>query len=63
MNKKQKKVFKRIIICIVLLTALQILLHFVEVPVLLQFALYMIPYIVIGGDILKKAFHGITHGR
>ena len=63
MNKKQKKVFKRIIISIVLLIALQILLHFVEVPVLLQFALYMIPYIVIGGDILKKAFHGITHGQ
>ena len=63
MNKKQKKVLKRIIISIVLLVALQILLHFTEVPVLLQFALYMIPYIVIGGDILKKAFHGITHGQ
>ena len=63
MNKKQKKVFKRIIVSIVLLIALQILLHFAEVPVLLQFALYMIPYIVIGGDILKKAFHGITHGQ
>ncbi|MBO4608784.1 MAG: cadmium-translocating P-type ATPase [Lachnospiraceae bacterium] len=63
MNKKQKKVFNRIIISIILLIALQILLHFVEVPVLLQFALYMIPYIVIGGDILKKAFHGITHGQ
>ena len=63
MNKKQKKVFNRIIISIVLLIGLQILLHFTEVPVLLQFALYMIPYIVIGGDILKKAFHGITHGQ
>ncbi len=63
MNKKQKKVFKRIIISIVLLIALQILLHFTEVPVLLEFSLYMIPYIIIGGDILKKAFHGITHGQ
>ncbi len=63
MNKKQKKVFKRIIISIVLLIALQVLLHFTEVPVLLEFALYMIPYIIIGGDILKKAFHGITHGQ
>ena len=63
MNKKQKKVFNRIIISIILLIALQILLHFAEVPILLQFALYMIPYIVIGGDILKKAFHGITHGQ
>ena len=63
MNKKQKKVFNRIIISIVLLIVLQVLLHFADVPVLLQFALYMIPYIVIGGDILKKAFHGITHGQ
>lgn len=63
MNKKQKKVFKRIIISIVLLIALQILLHFTEVPVLLEFSLHMIPYIIIGGDILKKAFHGITHGQ
>ncbi len=61
MNKKQKKVLYRIIISSVLLIALQILLHFVEIPVIVQFVLYMVPYIVIGGDILKKAFHGITH--
>ena len=61
MNKKQKKVLYRIIISSVLLAVLQILLHFVEVPILVQFVLYMVPYIVIGGDILKKAFHGITH--
>ena len=61
MNKKQKKVLYRIIIASVLLAVLQLLLHFVEIPVLVQFVLYMVPYIVIGGDILKKAFHGITH--
>lgn len=61
MNKKQKKVLYRIIISTVLLITLQILLHFVELPVIVQFVLYMVPYIVIGGDILKKAFHGITH--
>ena len=61
MNKKQKKVLYRIIVSSVLLIVLQILLHFVELPVLVQFVLYMVPYIVIGGDILKKAFHGITH--
>ena len=61
MNKKQKKVLYRIIIASVLLAVLQLLLHFVEVPVPVQFVLYMVPYIVIGGDILKKAFHGITH--
>lgn len=63
MNKKQKKVLYRIIIASVLLAVLQLLLHFVEVPVLVQFVLYMVPYIVIGGDILKKAFHGITHNQ
>ncbi len=61
MNKKQKKVLYRIIVSSVLLIVLQILLHFVELPVIVQFVLYMVPYIVIGGDILKKAFHGITH--
>ena len=61
MNKKQKKVLYRIIISTVLLIVLQILLHFTEIPVIVQFVLYMVPYIIIGGDILKKAFHGITH--
>lgn len=45
----------------VLLIVLQILLHFTEIPVIVQFVLYMVPYIIIGGDILGKAFHGITH--
>lgn len=61
MNKKQKKVLYRIIISMVLLIVLQILLHFTEIPVIVQFVLYMVPYIIIGGDILGKAFHGITH--
>lgn len=61
MNKKQKKVLYRIIISTVLLIVLQILLHFTKIPVIVQFVLYMVPYIIIGGDILKKAFHGITH--
>lgn len=61
MNKKQKKVLYRIIISTVLLIVLQILLHFTEIPVIVQFVLYMVPYIIIGGDILGKAFHGITH--
>ena len=61
MNKKQKKVLYRIIISTVLLIVLQILLHFTEIPVIVQFVLYMVPDIIIGGDILGKAFHGITH--
>ena len=63
MNKKQKKVLYRIIACIVLLAALQVITHFIDLPLWAEFALYMIPYLVIGYDILKKAFHGITHGQ
>ena len=57
MNKKQKKVLIRIIIAIVLI----VILSFVPVEGWLQFALYMIPYLVIGYDILKKAIKGIMN--
>ena len=57
MNKKQKKVLIRIIAAIVLLIALA----FVPAEGWLQFALYMIPYLVIGYDILKKAVKGILN--
>ena len=57
MNKKQKKVLIRIIAAVVLLIALA----FVPSEGWLQFALYMIPYLVIGYDILKKAVKGILN--
>lgn len=57
MNKKQKKVLTRIIIAFVLL----VLLRFLPVDGFLRMALYMIPYLVIGYDILKKAFKGIMN--
>ena len=57
MNKKQKKVLTRIIIVFVLL----VLLRFLPVDGFLRMALYMIPYLVIGYDILKKAFKGIRN--
>lgn len=61
MNKKQKKVLVRIIIAAVLMVAL----HFVEdyVSGVVKIALYMIPYLVIGYDILKKAWKGIRNGQ
>ena len=59
MTKKQKKVLYRIIIAAVLMVAL----HFVPVEGYLRFGLYLIPYIVIGYDILKKAALGIIHGE
>ncbi len=51
MNKKQKKVFIRIITSIVLI----IILSLCPADGYVQFALFMIPYLVIGYDILKKA--------
>ena len=51
MNKKQKKVLTRIIIAFVLL----VLLRFLPVDGFLRMALYMIPYLVIGYDILSYA--------
>ena len=57
MNKKQKKVLIRIIAAVVLLIALA----FVPAEGWLQFALYMLPYLVIGYDILKKAVTGILN--
>ena len=57
MNKKQKKMLTRIIIAAVLM----ILLHFVPVNGIPQFLLYLIPYGIIGYDILKKAWKGILN--
>ena len=57
MNKKQKKMFIRIIIS----TALIIILSLLPVEGYVQFALFMIPYLVIGYDILKKARKGILN--
>lgn len=55
MNKKQKKMLWRIIVSAVLMVAL----HFVPVTGLVRFALYMLPYFIVGYDILWKAVLGI----
>lgn len=57
MNKKQKKVFTRIIVAAVLMVALSLL----PVDGWLKFVLFMIPYLVIGHDILLKAWKGILN--
>nr|WP_308647849.1 heavy metal translocating P-type ATPase [uncultured Agathobacter sp.] len=57
MNKKQKKMLVRIIIA----AALMIILHFVPVKGVIRFLLYLIPYFVIGYDILRKAIKGIMN--
>ena len=57
MNKKQKKMLARIIVAFVLLVAL----HFVAVEGALRFCCYMVPYLVVGYDILLKAVKGIKN--
>lgn len=61
MNKKQKKVLIRIIVSAVLVAAVWILGEFVELSPWLSLVLYLIPYLVIGFDILKKAGRGIVN--
>ena len=57
MNKKQKKMLTRIIIAAVLIVVFSLL----PVEGYLRFGLFMIPYVVIGYDILQKAFKGILN--
>lgn len=57
MNKKQKKMLIRIIIAAVLM----IILEFVPIDGIARFLLYMVPYLVVGYDILRKAGKGILN--
>ena len=57
MSKKQKKMLARILIA----AALMIGLHFVPVEGMARFILYLVPYLVIGYDILLKAFKGVKN--
>lgn len=57
MNKKQKKMLVRILVAFVLLVGL----HFVPVEGALRFVCYMVPYLVVGYDILIKAAKGVKN--
>ena len=59
MTKKQKKILTRIIIATVLVG----ILYFLPIEGYLRAGLYMIPYLVIGYDILIKAVKGIFYGE
>ncbi len=59
MNKKQKKMLIRIIIAAVLL----IVLHFIPITGIPRFICYLAVYLIIGYDIVKKAFKGIKNGQ
>lgn len=59
MNKKQKKILVRIIIAAVML----VVLFFIPVTGILRFLLYLSVYLIIGYDVLLKAFRGILNRR
>ncbi|MBE6991220.1 MAG: cadmium-translocating P-type ATPase [Ruminococcaceae bacterium] len=59
MSKKQKKLLIRIVVAACLI----LLLEFVKTQGTVRFILYLIPYLVIGYDILKKAAKGIMNGQ
>ena len=58
MNKKQKKNLQRIIIALILVLILKLLPQF---PTPVELALYCIPYLVVGWDVLRKALLGIKN--
>ena len=67
MNKKQKKVLKRIITSFIIL----IVLHFIygdrelltDTDKLIKLAAYLVPYFIVGYDVLKKALHGMKNRK
>ncbi|MBR2775442.1 MAG: cadmium-translocating P-type ATPase [Selenomonadaceae bacterium] len=59
MNAKQRRNLIRIIIA----AALLIGLNFVDVSGVARFVLYLVPYLVVGYDIVLKAFHGLKNRR
>ena len=61
MTKKQKKVLYRIIISFALVLVLVLLEKLVSIPEWVLFILFLVPYLVIGHDILKKAWKGIKN--
>lgn len=64
MSRKQKKMLLRIIVTAVLFAGLFVFEKFVPITSrILRLAVYMVPYLVISYDILKKAFKGIIKGQ
>ena len=63
MTKKQKKTLKRIIISAVLYLAIILASKLVAIPWYLELVLFLVPYFIIGHDVLRKAVLGIVHGE
>ena len=63
MTKKHKKALKRIIISVVLYLAIILASKLVAIPWYLELVLFLVPYFIIGHDVLRKAVLGIVHGE
>lgn len=63
MTKKQKKTLRRIVLAAVLTLCAALLLHFAALPWYGQLLVWLIPYLVIGCDVLRKAVLGIKNGE
>ncbi len=66
MTKKQKKVRNRIIIVLCMFAVLMVLEKtgiLSPIPWFVQFAIFLVPYIIIGYDVIRKAFINISHGQ
>ncbi len=59
MNKKQKKVLYRILLSLVFMIGIMILTSYVSLNLYIEVIFYLIPYFIIGYDILRKAIKGI----
>lgn len=59
MNKKQKKVLYRILLSLGFMIGIMILTSYVSLNIYVEVVLYLIPYLIIGYDILRKAIKGI----
>ena len=63
MNKKQKSSLTRCIIAFILVVALSIIFHFVKLPWWCELAGYLVPYFVVGYDVLLRAVKNIRNGQ
>ena len=63
MTKKQKKTLRRIILAAVLTLCAAVALHFLSLPWYAQLIIWLVPYLVIGYDVLRKAVLGIRGGE
>ena len=63
MTPKQRKTLIRIIVAFLLTAGLTITFHFVEAPWWIRVPAYLVPYVIVGHDVLYKAFRGICKGQ